>query len=59
MMDFFSNHLESIITLILGFIGGGLTFKLTCKKDSNKSNQYDGINTGGGDFAGRDMHKNT
>ena len=57
-MEFLANHLDAIITLIVGIVTGGAVVKLKTNKDSNKSNQYDNISTGGGDFAGRDMRKN-
>lgn len=57
-MEFLANHLDAIITLIVGFVTGGAVMKIKIKNDSNKSNHYDHISTGGGDFAGRDMKKN-
>lgn len=57
MEQFFVDHFDAIVSLIVGFLGGGAFVKYTTKKDSNKSNKYDHINTGGGDFAGRDMSK--
>lgn len=57
-MEFLANHLDAIITLIVGLVTGGAVVKLKTKKDSNRSNQYNNISTGGGDFAGRDMKKN-
>lgn len=58
MEQFFVEHFDAIVTLIVGFLGGGALIKYTSKKDTNESNEYKDINTGGGDFAGRDMHKN-
>lgn len=58
MADFFVNHFESIVTLIIGFFGGGALVKYTCKKDTQESNKFEGIDTHGGDFSGRDMNKN-
>lgn len=58
MEQFLAQHFDAIVTLIVGFLGGGALVKYTSKKDSNKSNKYEKINTGGGDFAGRDMKKN-
>lgn len=58
MEQFFAEHFDAIVTLIVGFLGGGALVKFTSKKDSNESNKYEGIDTGGGDFAGRDMNKN-
>lgn len=57
MEQFFAEHFDAILTLIVGFIGGGAFVKYTSKKDTNELNKYDNINTGGGDFAGRDMNK--
>lgn len=57
-MEFLAEHLDAIITLIVGFVTGGAVVKLSTKKDSNKSNQYNNVSTSGGDFAGRDMKKN-
>lgn len=57
-MEFLANHLDAIITLIVGLITGGLVMNYKCKKDSNDKNHYDHVTTGGGDFAGRDMKKN-
>lgn len=58
MENFFAEHLDAIVTLIVGLLGGGALVKFSCKKDSNESNKFEGIDTGGGDFAGRDMNKN-
>ncbi len=58
MEQFFVEHFDAIVTLIVGLLGGGALVKCTSKKDTNESNKYDNIDTGGGDFAGRDMHKN-
>ena len=58
MEQFFINHSDAIVTLIVGFLGGGALVKYTSKKDANQSNEYRNINTGGGDFAGRDVNKN-
>lgn len=58
MAQFFADHFDAIVTLIVGFLGGGALVKFTSKKDSNESNKFEGIDTGGGDFAGRDMNKN-
>ena len=58
MEQFFAEHFDAIVSLIVGFFGGGALVKYTSKKDTNDSNKYDNIDTGGGDFAGRDMHKN-
>lgn len=57
MEQFFVDHFDAIVTLIVGFIGGGAVVKFTCRKDINESNNYKDIDTGGGDFAGRDMIK--
>jgi len=58
MEQFFSEHFDAIVTLVLGFIGGKYSVNLFKKKDSNESNTLRDIDTGGGDFAGRDMNKN-
>lgn len=57
MEQFFAEHFDAIVTLIVGLIGGGALVKYTSKKDSQESNKFEDIDTGGGDFAGRDMHK--
>lgn len=57
MGHFFVEHFDAIVTLIVGLIGGGIWGKYSNKEDSNKSNKYNNIQTGGGDFAGRDMNK--
>lgn len=57
MEQFFIEHFDAIVSLIVGFIGGGAVMKFTRKKDTNESNKIEHINTGGGDFAGRDMNK--
>lgn len=58
MEQFITEHLDAIITLIVGFFGGGALVKYTCKKDTQESNKFKDIDTNGGDFAGRDMNKN-
>lgn len=58
MEQFFAEHFDAIVTLIVGFLGGGALVKFTSNKDSNESNKFEDIDTGGGDFAGRDMNKN-
>lgn len=59
MEQFLAEHFDAIVTLILGFLGGFAFVKVsTKKKDSNEANQYKNIDTGGGDFAGRDITKN-
>lgn len=58
MGHFFAEHFDAIVTLIVGLLGGGAIVKYTSKKDANRSNGYRNINTGGGDFAGRDVNKN-
>lgn len=57
MEQFLAQHFDAIVSLIVGFLGGGAFVKYTSKKDSNDSNKYENINTNGGDFAGRDMKK--
>lgn len=52
MIQFFNDHFESILTFIAGLCTGGfISYKYT------SSNKISKIDTGGGDFAGRDMHK--
>ena len=57
MEQFFAEHFDALVTLIVGVVGGKIWGKYSYKKDSNKSNKYEHINTGGGDFACRDMNK--
>lgn len=54
---FLSAHLEAIISGIVGLIAGGIGVHIFEKKNSDNTN-IDHVDTGGGDFAGRDMHKN-
>lgn len=56
MEDFFSAHFDAIISGIIGLITGGFGVRCYYKKNSDNSN-INNVNTGGGDFAGRDMHK--
>lgn len=58
MEQFLANHFDAIVTLIMGLLGGGALVKYTCQKDNQESNKFEDINTGGGDFAGRDINKN-
>lgn len=58
MEQFIAEHFDAIVTLVVGLLGGGALVKYTSKRDTNESNKYKDINTNGGDFAGRDMHKN-
>lgn len=58
MEQFFADHLDAIVTLIIGLFGGGALVKYVSKKDTQESNKFESIDTGGGDFAGRDMNKN-
>lgn len=56
MEAFLSAHLDAIISAILGLLTGGIAVHFHEKKNSDNTT-IDHVNTGGGDFAGRDMHK--
>lgn len=56
MEEFFSAHLDAVITAIAGLLAGGIGVHFIEKKNSDNTS-IDHVNTGGGDFAGRDMHK--
>lgn len=56
MEDFLSTHLDAIVSGIVGLLTGGISVHFIKKKNSDNTT-IDHINTGGGDFAGRDMHK--
>lgn len=58
MEQFPTEHFDAIVTLVVGLLGGGALIKYTSKRDTYESNEYKNINTYGGNFAGRDMHKN-
>lgn len=55
-------YLSEIVCGIIGLISGiaiTITYqKLTFKDESYNTPKQNHINTGGGDFAGRDIHKN-
>lgn len=57
MLEFLSNHCESILTLIGGFLGGCFCVKIFSKENCNntKTNQKNII--ANGDVAGRDINK--
>lgn len=56
MEDFFSAHLDAVISGVVGLIAGGIGIHFLEKKNSDNTN-IDHVDTGGGDFAGRDIHK--
>lgn len=56
MEDFLSTHLDAIVSGIVGLLTGGISVHFIKKKNSDNTT-IDHVNTGGGDFAGRDMHK--
>lgn len=56
MENFISTHLDAIISGIIGLLTGGISVHFWEKKNSDNTT-IDHVNTGGGDFAGRDMHK--
>lgn len=56
MEAFLSAHLDAIISAILGLLTGGIAVHFHEKKNSDNT-RINRVNTGGGDFAGRDMHK--
>lgn len=58
MENFLSTHLEAIISGIVGLLAGGIGVHFFEKKNSDNT-KIEHVETGGGDFAGRDMHKNT
>jgi hypothetical protein len=57
MEQFITDHFDAIVSLIVGILGGRIWGRYSNKEDSNNSNRFKKINTGGGDFAGRDIKK--
>lgn len=56
MEDFLSVHFDAILGFFTGIFAGGFGVHLYKKKNSDNTN-INHVNTGGGDFAGRDIHK--
>lgn len=56
MEDFLSVHFDAILGFFTGIFAGGFGVHLYKKKNSDNTN-INHVNTGGGDFAVRDIHK--
>lgn len=57
MNQFLSDHLEAIISAIIGFITGGFTIHFFDKRNSDNTITTQSNIKAGGDVAGRDIKK--
>ncbi|WP_288848379.1 hypothetical protein [uncultured Alistipes sp.] len=55
MNQFLANHLDAIISAIIGLIAGGISVRLFEKKNCNNTTTKQSNISAGGDVAGRDI----